>query len=203
MHHLSVDLLYKPREGSRLLARAILDKAPWLWRLKIVWLVVGLALQSRNRWRRRRRLEAKHVAFLLKHVAKRLVFGSVANTSIEVGLTGLGFKGGACGFEGGDLSLASLARFNHLLVVRNVVRGKTVNLVETLEGFQVAFPAFQAGRTRLVVALLMFVIQGLARLVTELVGLACQGRHRDVAETALGGVADFAERHSNSTVETV
>jgi hypothetical protein len=185
MHQLSVDLLYKPREGSRLLARAILDKAPWLWRLKIVWLVVGLALQSRNRWHANG-----------EHVAKMLVFDSVANTSIEVGLTGLGFKGGACGFEGGDLSLASLARLNHLLVVRNVERGKTVNLVETLEGFQVAFPAFQAGRTRLVVALLMFVIQGLARLVTELVGLALQGRNGNVAEAALGGVADFAERHS-------
>jgi len=99
-----------------------------------------------------------------------------------------------CGFEGGDLSLAILARLNHLLVARDVVRGKTVNLVETLEGFQVAFPAFQAGSTRLVVALLMLVNQ--VSTGSDLVGLARQGRLRHVAETALGGVADFAERHS-------
>jgi len=81
-------------------------------------------------------------------------------------------------------------------VTSDVVRGEAVNLVETLEGFQVAFPAFQAGITRLVVALLVFVFEGLARLV----GLALQSWHRNVGEAALG-VADFAERHSR--VETV
>jgi hypothetical protein len=189
MHQLSVDLLYEAREGSRLLARAILDKAPWLWRLKIVWLVVGLAFQQLDWRRRRRRLEEKHVA-------KRLVFGSVANTSSEVGLTGLGFKVGACGFKGGDFSLASLARLNHLLVARDVVSGEPINLVHILEGFQVAFPAFQTGSTRLVVAFLVFVIQ-VSLTGTHLVGLALQGRNGGVAETALGGVADFAERHSS------
>jgi hypothetical protein len=124
MHQLSVDLLYKPREGSRLLARAILDKAPWPWRLKIDRVVVGLALQQ---------LDLRHLRGedmnSPKDVAKRLVFGSVASTSSEVGLTGFGFKGGACGFKGGHFSLAKLARFNHLLVARDVVRGEAVNLV--------------------------------------------------------------------------
>jgi len=229
MHQFSVDILYKARDDSRALARAILDKAPWLWRLKIDRVVVGLALQDRDWHLKYQRLlkaralsDSKHVAFqrLGRHlkgslnsliqstafaafalkrpealrVSDRVVRGDVRFTGFGCGTSVGGFQRGDLGGKGGGesrfTSEATLACVNHLLVVRDVVRGESVNLVHGLEGVQVAFPAFQAGSTRLFVALLVFVVQGPARLV----GLASKSWLRHVAEVALG-VADFAERH--------
>jgi hypothetical protein len=212
--------------------------------LKIDRVVVGLALQDRNRRNLKAILKAralsdsKHVAFqrLGRHlkgtlnsliqsrnrrnldprgftstafaaiaevalkrpealrVSDRVVRGDVRFTGFGGGTSVGGFQRGNLGGKGGGesrfTSEATLACVNHLLVVRDVVRGKAVNLVETLEGFQVAFPAFQAASTRFFVALLVFVVQGPARLV----GLASKSWLRHVAEAALG-VADFAERH--------
>jgi hypothetical protein len=128
-------------------------------------------------------------------VSDRVVRGDVRFTGFGCGTSVGGFQRGNLGGKGGGesrfTSEATLACVNHLLVIRDVVRGEAVNLVQSLEGIQVAFPAFQAGSTRLVVALLVFVVQGPARLV----GLARKSWHRHVAEAALG-VADFAERHS-------
>jgi len=228
MHQFSVDLLYKARD-SRALARAILDKAPWPWRLKIDRVVVGLALQQLDlRHLKYQRLlkaralsDSKHVAFQrlgwnLKGTLNSLIQSTVialkrpealrvSDRVVRGDVRFTGFGGGTSvgGFQRGDLggkgcgesrftSEATLACVNHLLVVRDVVCGESVNLVHGLEGVQVAFPAFQAGNTRLFVALLVFVIQGPARLV----GLASKSWLRHVAEAALG-LADFAERHSS------
>jgi hypothetical protein len=107
------------RDGSRALARAILDKAPWLWWLEINRLVVGLALQ-RHWWRR--------------HLCD--------------------------GCESRFTSDATLSGSNRHLMIRDVVSGEPVNLFQILEGIQVAFQAFQAGSTWLVVAFLVAVILG-------------------------------------------
>jgi hypothetical protein len=129
-------------------------------------------------------------------VSDRVVRGDVRFTGFGCGTSVGGFQCGDLGCKGGGesrfTSEATLACVNHLLVVRDVVRGEAVNLVETLEGVQVAFPAFQAASARFFVALLVFVVQGPARLV----GLASKSWLRHVAEAALG-VADFAERHSS------
>ena len=233
MHQLSVDPLYKARDGSRGLTRAILDKAPWLWRLIIDRVVVGLALQDRDRrhLKYQRLLKTGALSDLICTAFRRLLktsalnsrgFTSTAFAEVALKLTEAlrisdrvvrgdvrftGFGGGTSvgGFQRGDLggkgggesrftSEATLACINHLLVAREVVRGEAVNLVQSLEGIQVAFPAFQAASTRLVVALLVFVTQ-VSLTGPHLIGLALQSWHRRVAEVALGGVADFAERH--------
>jgi hypothetical protein len=145
MHHFSVDLLYKAREGSRGLARAILDKAPWLWRLKIDRVVVGLALQQLDLRDLKRAFQLlgfaastaiAEVALTLPEalrVSDRVVRGDVRFTGFGGGTSVGGFQRGDLGGKGGGesrfTSEATLACLNHLLVVRDVVRGEAVNLV--------------------------------------------------------------------------